>query len=218
MFIPKTPQNKIITQELKQQQYSSSPKSSPQISSQTFSESLENMKREFRSLTADEQEEYKEYYNDLFYREHGSMLNYALYKIFAKITPSSEILNKDKANDFISNLFNNFKRRYTPDEELRLQNKYQFQFNAQNTLEANLYELNKIYNLDKSVLRMKSILNYQGEDDQNKFENRLMLPRIPYEVLRFTKNYFTKLSPLYTPCIERELKNFGKSKYSLFEE
>ena len=144
--------------------------------------------------------------------------NDALYKIFAKITPSSEILNEDKANDFISNLFNNFKRQYTPDEELKLQSKYQFQFNAQNTLEANLYELNKIYNLDKSVLRMKSILNYQEEDDQKKFENGLMLSRIPYEVLRFTKNYFTKLSPLYTPCIERELKNFGKSKYSLFEE
>lgn len=173
MFTPKMPQSKIIIQELKQQQYSSSPKSSSQISSQAFSESLEDIEREFRSLTVDEQKEYKEFMAETYLE---SILDSRLEKTLFYIWDDT----KRDTKTFIDLVFNALEN---PVEKPR---NFELKFNPQYSLEGNLYELNRIYNKDRDVLDAKYILSKEEFD----FKSKILLEQIPKYTLKAIKEYF----------------------------
>ena len=180
MFIPKIPQSGIITQELKQQQYPSSPKSSPrQVLPQAFSESLEDsnneIEREFKNLTTDEQEEYKELMAETYLE---SVLNSRLEKTLFYIWDDT----KRDAKTFIDSVFNALEK---PVEKPR---NFELKFNPQYSLEGNLYELNRIYNKDRDVLSAKCILH----ERDSKFEYKILLEQIPKYTLKAIKRYFDR--------------------------
>ena len=176
MFTPKIQHGRIITQELKQQQYSSSPKSSPQISSQTFSESLEDgndeIEREFRSLNVDEQKEYKELIAETYLLMVNSRIEKTLFNIWVDIKQDTKI--------FIDSVFSALEN---PVEKPR---NFELKFNPQYSLEGDLYELNRIYNKDRDVLDAKYILSKEEFD----FKSKILLEQIPKYTLKAVKKYF----------------------------
>ena len=201
MFIPKTPQNKIITQELKQQQYSSSPKSSPQISSQTFSESLEDgndeIEKEFGNQS--KQEDYKE----LMAETYLLMVNSRIEAILVYIRNRTQ----QDTKTFIDSVFNALEN---PVEKPR---NFELKFNPQYSLEGDLYELNRIYNKDRDVLDAKYILSKEEFD----FKSKILLEQIPKYTLKAVKKYFDRrndfkeYSSLISDKIERlENSNQGR--------
>ena len=177
MFTPKIQHGRIITQELKQQQYSSSSKSSlQQVLPQTFSESLEDgndeIEREFRSLTVDEQKEYKELIAETYLLMVNSRIEKTLFNIWVDIKQDTKI--------FIDSVFSALEN---PVEKPR---NFELKFNPQYSLEGDLYELNRIYNKDRDVLDAKYILSKEEFD----FKSKILLEQIPKYTLKAVKKYF----------------------------
>ena len=226
------PQSKIIIQELKQQQYSSSPKSSPSVIPELHlvdgneNESNDNSIKHnifdnetseygdfFTDLTLEELEEAEEYCDYLIQKKIGSHLTIdTLLKTFLRIQPNSKTLTEEKAREFITELFDNFKKEYTPEEEQHLQTKYTFRYEPYNDKEGAFYELHELYKANPLILTEKCLLTRFTKKDS--FEKKLVLSRIPYEVLQYTKKYFSENNPLYIKFIDKEMNEINQCKYS----
>ena len=232
MFTPKMPQSKIIVQKLKQPQYSSSSKSSPSITPELhLVDEAENKSNDnsikhnvfddetseygdfFTDLTLEELEEAEEYCDCLFQNKIGSHLTIdTLHKTFLRIQPNSKTLTEEKAREFITELFDNFKKEYTPEEEQHLQAKYPFRYEPYNDKEGAFYELHELYKANPLILTEKCLLTRFTKKDS--FEKKLVLSRIPYEVLQYTKKYFSENNSLYIKFIEKEMSEINQCKYS----
>ena len=190
----------IKTNRNSEQQYSSSPKSSPQISSQTFSESLEDIEREFRSLTVDEQKEYKEFMAETYLE---SILNSRLEKTLFYIWDDT----KRDTKTFIDSVF---KALENPIEKPR---NFELKFNPQYSLEGNLYELNRIYNKDRDILDAKYILSKEEFD----FKSKILLEQIPKYTLKAVKKYFDRRNDFkeYNSLISDKIGGLEKSNQGI---
>ena len=196
-------QETIKTNRNSEQQYPSSPKSSPrQVLPQTFSESLEDsneeIEREFRSLTVDKQKEYKELIAETYLLMVNSRIEKTLFYIWDD--------TKRDTKTFIDSVFSALEN---PVEKPR---NFELKFNPQYSLEGNLYELNRIYNKDRDVLDAKYILSKEEFD----FKSKILLEQIPKYTLKAVKEYFNdddfkEYSSLVSDKIERlENSNQGR--------
>lgn len=138
-------------------------------------DSSDEIEREFRSLAADEQEEYKEFMAETYLE---SILNSRLEKTLFYIWDDT----KRDTKTFIDSVFNALEN---PIEKPR---NFELKFNPQYSLEGNLYELNRIYNKNRDVLNAKCILH----ERDSKFEYKILLEQIPKYTIRAIKEYFDR--------------------------
>lgn len=195
-------------------------KQNSEIAQEGLSDRLEDSEEDFykviKGLTEEELGEYEEYCDYLFQEKFGNHLTIdTLHKIFIRIKPNDRTLNEEQAGIFINTLFTNFKKQYTLQEKEDLQKKYPFNCKPYSNQEGALYELHEIYNVNQSILEKKS-LSMQFKDIKS-FESKLIISRIPYEVLKYTQEYFSQSNSLYKPYIEKELKGFHQNKYNIFK-
>ena len=185
----------IKTSRNSEKQYPSSPESSSQISSQTFSESLEDIEREFKSLTVDEQKEYKE----LMAETYLSMVNSRIEAILVYIRNRTQ----QDAKTFIDSVFNAL------ENPIKKPRNFELKFNPQYSLEGNLYELNRIYNKDRDVLSAKCILH----ERDSKFEYKILLEQIPKYTIKAIKEYFDRRNDFkeYNSLISDKIRGLEKS-------
>ena len=225
-------QKTIKTSRNSEQQYSSSSESSPSITAELHSvyenenKSNDNSIKHnifdnetseygdfFTDLTLEELEEAEEYCNDLFQHKIGYHLTHGtLHKLFLMVEPSYSALTEEEAEKFITKLFDNFKKEYTSEEKQYLQKRYPFRYKPYDNEEGAFYELHEVYKANPLILKEKYVLTRFTKKDS--FEKKLVFSRIPYEVLQYTKEHFSKENPLYIPYIEREMNKINQCKYS----
>ena len=137
-------------------------------------DSNDEIEREFRSLTVDEQKEYKEFMAETYLLMVNSRIEKTLFYIWDD--------TKRDTKTFIDLVFNALEN---PVEKPR---NFELKFNPQYSLEGNLYELNRIYNKDRDVLDAKYILSKEEFD----FKSKILLEQIPKYTLKAVKEYFNR--------------------------
>ena len=206
MFIPKIPQSGIITQELKQQQYPSSPKSSPNITAALQNDQQYNVTKE---IAEDDYEHTTELsdsiedsdYNSWFYGLYDSnlydtyldniysmypLLDDALCQLKDRVGSILVYLGKveiaktnstEKAKEFVKMIFDNIESVKTEKEIEELNKKYVPRFNIEHNDGMNLYDLYRMYHCDIPLLKAKCIIPYYPDDES--FEKKLLYRVLP---------------------------------------
>lgn len=196
------PHSKIIIQELKQQQYSSSSKSSPSITLELQNNQQHDITKE---ITEDDHEHTTELsdsifddYNEISFRDlydsnihdiyldEMPLLNDALCQLKDRVgsilvrlgkVDIAETNSTKKAKEFVNMIFDNIESVKSQEEIEELNKKYVPQFNIEYNDGMNLYDLYRMYHGDIPLLKAKCIIPYYPDDES--FEKQLLYRVLP---------------------------------------
>ena len=206
MFTKKMLQSKIIIQELKQQQYSSSPKSSPSITAELQNDQQHNIAKEIVEDDHNDTTELSSNTEDIDYNSwfcglydsniHNTywddidaicpLLGDTLCQLKDRVGSILVCLSKvdiaktnstEKAKEFVDMIFDNIESVKSQEEIEELNKKYVPQFNITFNKEMNLYDLYRMYHGDVPLLKAKCIIPYYPDDES--FEKQLLYRVLP---------------------------------------